>query len=344
MLTPTAVVAVALAAALLAAQRLLAEPATHVNAPLPPHLQAWRARGRMLAVPQGHEMFVLEAGDAASDDVVVLIHGFPTSSHDFHLVLPLFERTGARVVTFDHVGFGLSDKPAEYGYSLMDHADNVLHLLAALNVTRAHFVAHDMGDSVLTEIVARRDRGLLPCGLENVVRSLTFTNGGMRYHLINFQWGQLVLVNPLIGRYVAAFGAVDSRGRVYRSSIRKLWPVARGDTAAEAVREQALNDMYAVTRHNGGLYRLHQLVSYLPERRVWDSRWVDALSRLDVPVLLWWSDSDDVSPLTIPASLESLIPKAVQTPVGWLAGVGHFGMLQSPDAWAAPVLAHIGGA
>jgi hypothetical protein len=51
-------------------------------------------------------------------------------------------------------------------------------------------VAHDMGDSVLTEILAQYEKQLLPACFHSFFRSVTFTNGGMRYDLINFRLSQ----------------------------------------------------------------------------------------------------------------------------------------------------------
>ena len=67
------------------------------------------------------------------------------------------------VVTFDHLGYGFSDKPSQgYTYSLMDQADNAITLWRKLGIAKAHIVSHDMGDSVMTEILTRKMNGQLP--------------------------------------------------------------------------------------------------------------------------------------------------------------------------------------
>ena len=55
------------------------------------------------------------------------------------------------------------------------------------NFRRAHLVAHDMGDSILTEILSRHQRGMLPDYFNGFFRSVTFTNGGMIHDLINLR-------------------------------------------------------------------------------------------------------------------------------------------------------------
>ena len=52
-------------------------------------------------------------------------------------------------------------------------------------------MSHDMGDSVLTEILARHQRAALPGHFDTFFQSITFTNGGMVYDLINKRLGQV---------------------------------------------------------------------------------------------------------------------------------------------------------
>jgi pimeloyl-ACP methyl ester carboxylesterase len=50
--------------------------------------------------------------------VIILIHGFPASSFDYHRAIKTLEAGGHPVLMFDHIGFGLSDKPQEVSISL----------------------------------------------------------------------------------------------------------------------------------------------------------------------------------------------------------------------------------
>ena len=95
-------------------------------------LRAWHGRGRMVPV-LGKEMFVVTAGEEEDRETIILIHGFPTSSLDYADVIdPLAENY--RVVVFDHIGFGFSDKPINYTYSLVDQAEQALALWRTLGI------------------------------------------------------------------------------------------------------------------------------------------------------------------------------------------------------------------
>lgn len=85
---------------------------------------------------------------AAKDEVhVVFLHGFPTSSYDYIKLWPLFKQDHEQnnkiksIVTFDYLGYGFSDKPLEYDYSLFEMADMVDALLMHLsNVQIAYYL------------------------------------------------------------------------------------------------------------------------------------------------------------------------------------------------------------
>jgi pimeloyl-ACP methyl ester carboxylesterase len=78
---------------------------------------AWRRRGRFVTLPEGHRIFCVQEGLGPD---LLLVHGFPSTSHDFAAALP-FLTPRFRVTLFDHLGFGFSDKPAgEVSYSLLD--------------------------------------------------------------------------------------------------------------------------------------------------------------------------------------------------------------------------------
>ncbi|MEV4998174.1 alpha/beta fold hydrolase [Streptomyces niveus] len=100
------------------------------------------------ATVQGHELFYREAGPPDAP-VIVLLHGFPTSSFMFrHLIPELADRY--HVIAPDHLGFGLSDAPpvGDFDYSFDALADLTAQLLAGLGVTRYAIYVQDYGAPV----------------------------------------------------------------------------------------------------------------------------------------------------------------------------------------------------
>src|ERR1700756_6057708 len=117
-------------------------------------LESWKAAGDFFDY-LGFEIFYRLAGRPLGDAPnLLLIHGYPFNSWDWSLIWPtLTERF--TVIAPDMIGMGFSAKPLAYGYAVTDHADMHEALLAKLGVTSAHILAHDLGDSVCQELLAR---------------------------------------------------------------------------------------------------------------------------------------------------------------------------------------------
>src|SRR5260370_35539493 len=85
--------------------------------------------------------------DEGRGDPVVMLHGNPTWSFYYRNLIQAL-RTEYRVIVPDHIGCGLSDKPAtdRYDYSLKRRIDDVQCLLDHLNVRQnVTLVLHDLG-------------------------------------------------------------------------------------------------------------------------------------------------------------------------------------------------------
>jgi pimeloyl-ACP methyl ester carboxylesterase len=97
------------------------------------------------ATVDGHRLFYREAGDAGAP-TLVLLHGFPTSSHMFRDLVPaLADRY--HVIAPDHLGFGLSDAPPvdEFDYTFDALTDLTAALLRGLAVERYAIYVQDYG-------------------------------------------------------------------------------------------------------------------------------------------------------------------------------------------------------
>lgn len=102
------------------------------------------------------------------DNVLVLLHGFPTSSYDWVKVLPSLQQTFDRIIAPDFLGFGFSytdcnakslifrDKPIDHTYSIHEQADIVQSLLSHLKIKTYHILCHDYAVSVAQELLSRQ--------------------------------------------------------------------------------------------------------------------------------------------------------------------------------------------
>jgi len=95
---------------------------------------------------RGARMSFVDEGPREAE-AALLVHGNPTWSFLYRdLVRELAPRM--RCVAPDHVGMGLSDKPASYDYGLGARIEDIETLVAALGLRRVHLVVHDWGGPI----------------------------------------------------------------------------------------------------------------------------------------------------------------------------------------------------
>jgi pimeloyl-ACP methyl ester carboxylesterase len=100
----------------------------------------------------GVTLAVLEEGEGTP---VVLLHGFPDSSHVWRNQIPALVGAGLRVIAPDLRGFGDSDRPDEVdAYAVRHSVTDVVAILDGLDVERAHVVGHDWGAGVAWALAA----------------------------------------------------------------------------------------------------------------------------------------------------------------------------------------------
>ena len=92
--------------------------------------------------------------DAGQGTAVIFLHGLGASMYAWRKNLAPVLAAGFRVVAFDNLGFGSSDKPA-HGYTNADYAHLLVTLMDSLRVSDAALVGHSMGGAVAAEAALR---------------------------------------------------------------------------------------------------------------------------------------------------------------------------------------------
>ena len=136
--------------------------------------------------------------EGTSESTIVFLHGYPSSSLDYEYIWDYIPEEYS-ILAHDHLGFGKSDKPYDYSYSLIDQADYAIKLCERLNLKKIHLVAHDYGTSVATEIIARNNNKQLQIDLQSV----TLCNGSMLIDMAKLRPIQRLLKNKWIGPFIA---------------------------------------------------------------------------------------------------------------------------------------------
>jgi pimeloyl-ACP methyl ester carboxylesterase len=248
---------------------------------------------------------------------LVLIHGFPTASWDWEALWPdLTQRF--RVYSLDMIGFGLSAKPADYAYSLVDQANLFESFLSGEGVTGYHVLAHDYGDTVAQELLARQQEP----GMRPKLLSIAFLNGGLFPETHRPELIQKLLLSPL-GPLIARR---MNRAKLAQNMRRIFGPATQPD-------EALLDNFWWLLTRNKGLAVMHKLIHYMVERRERRARWVGALQNARIPLKLINGAADPISGEHMADRYRELVPQADVTLLG---GIGHYPQVEAASA----VLAH----
>jgi pimeloyl-ACP methyl ester carboxylesterase len=280
-----------------------------------PSVEAWQASGRYFDF-KGHRVFLRVDGPEDAPPLL-LIHGFPTASWDWCKLWPELARTH-RLIAADMLGLGLSAKPRGHRYTVAEQADLFVAACAEAGVHEVAVLAHDLGDTVAQELIARQLDGRLPLHLRGVI----LLNGGLFPETHRPVLLQKLLLSPF-GRLIAGL-----------SSRRKLAANLRAIAGDHKPSEAELDAAWQLMSRDGGRGALPGLIRYIRERREHRARWVGALERCPVPLTVIDGLVDPISGAHMIARLRELkIPAHIVE----LPGVGHYPQIEAPAAVLAAV-------
>ncbi len=292
------------------------------SAGLPAGVRQWRDGGRMLSTGAGRVFVRSSAGDPAAGPTVLLLHGFPSSSYDFREVT---DRLGERPwLTLDFLGFGVSDKPRPHRYSLFEQADIVEQVVADHQLVAGPgpivLIAHDMGTSVATELLARDVDGTLGFDLQRAVLS----NGSIIIERASLRPSQKILRGPL--------GPLMSRLTNRRSFIRGF---GRLFSTSHPLSEAEADAQWALMARDDGDRILHLLCAYLDERVRYAARWHGAIRDWPKRLAFLWATADPVATTNVLDGLRQLRPTAELVQ---LHGIGHYPQIEVPAEFTGSAL------
>jgi|HubBroStandDraft_3_1064219.scaffolds.fasta_scaffold05152_4 pimeloyl-ACP methyl ester carboxylesterase len=279
-----------------------------------PRAAEWIAENDTLVSRRGHRIAFRRRG---AGPTLLLLHGFPTWSYDYAEVASDLARDHD-VITLDFLGYGASDKPNPYEYSVAESADIVEDLTAHLGVKSTRLVIHDYGGIVGQELVDRANKGQLGFAIDSIV----MLNCGIVYSAYRPTRAQKLLIMPVVGKLLAS--------RVSAARIRSLLDEVRGSKLTQT----EFDDLWLGMSRENGEKLWHLLIKYNAERAIHHRRWETALANWDGPLYLVWGPDDPVSGRHVLEQAVKVLPHATVTE---LAGVGHYPQSEAPQAVAAAV-------
>jgi pimeloyl-ACP methyl ester carboxylesterase len=274
---------------------------------------AWLRAGAFIEIG-GRRIYVREREGDPARPPVLFLHGYPSSSYDWRHAFG--ELDAHRLIVFDFLGYGLSDKPRDLVYSLRIQADIVEAVAKRFTNEPVIIVSHDMGSSVATEILARDLEGKLSFP----VRSALLFNASLVREQASLLWGQKVLLSrlgPLAARLTTQVG--------FRRQFGGIFSKAHPLSAEEAA------DQWSLLTHGDGHRLLQRLIYYNHERvsPPFADRWHGALRDWPGRLELGWAELD---PICTEAVLQAVLALRPHAEVTRLPGLGHYPQIEDPRA------------
>ena len=247
--------------------------------------------------------------DEGQGDVVLFVHGTPTWSYEYRHLIAALSKTH-RCVAPDHLGFGLSDRPADFAYTPEAHAPVLAEFVQQLGLDRITLVVHDFGG---------------PIGLPLATRA---SSPVARVVILN-SWAWPLDDDPSMARAARLISGAAGRFlyKYANASLRLIMPSAYGDRRklTKAIHRQYLE---VFRDRDARLLVLHALArSLLGSREHYRGvlTGMPALRRL--PVLIVWGMKDTALKPAQLARWQQLLPGAT---VAKLAAAGHWPHEEDP--------------
>ena len=266
----------------------------------------WYENGKITTI-NSLEVFYTRVGKG---EVLLCIHGFPSSSWDFEAIWPsLISRFDC--IAHDLIGLGKSAKPF-IPLSVSLQADVIEELLVSLEIKEAHILAHDLGDTVAQELLARQ--------FNNTSKiqwlSCVLMNGGIFPETHKPLFTQLLLLSSL-GPIVVKFMSE----KTLKKSFTKIFSHANPPS------DEFIRDTWNLITENNGRQMIPKLLNYMIERKKNRERWVTPLEKAVVPIRLINGIEDPISGKHMAEHFEKLIPYA---DVIYLENAGHYPQVERP--------------
>ncbi len=274
------------------------------------NLTEWRAGGEFL----DYKSFPIFYRRAASRrETLLLLHGFPTSSHDYHKI---WNRLAERfsLLAFDMIGYGFSAKPVDFDYTTFNQVDILQSLIAHLNIEKIHVLAHDYGNTITLELLARHAENRLNFSIETIC----FLNGALFPETNRPVLAQKLLLSPL----GFIFGKMITDA-IFKKNLASIFGANSQPSGAE------LNEFLQLFKRNDGRRIAHKLVRYMKERQTNRARWLAALQNMTQSFRFIDGSEDKVSGAHLVRRFRELVPH--QKDIIELPGIGHFPHLEVPE-------------
>ena len=216
-----------------------------------------------------------EFGNPA-DPTLILVHGYTASTYVWKTVAPMLAERGFHVIAVDLIGFGYSDKPAWFDYTIQSQARMITRLMNLLGIGQATIVGSSYGGAVSSVLTLD-----YPERVKKLVLVSAVINDRPKEHPLM----KLATV-PGIGEALTPF-ILDSK-ILTKSRMQQTFSAENRHLVTDERVNSVRRPLSAADGHN----------SVLQSARNWDANRIEEDANLiDQPTLLIWGEQDTVIPI-----------------------------------------------
>jgi pimeloyl-ACP methyl ester carboxylesterase len=271
------------------------------------------------ATVSGRKVFYRQAGDPALPKII-LLHGFPTSSHMYRDLIPLLADS-FHVIAPDYIGFGQSEAPsaAEFGYSFDSLTAHIAGLIDRLGLDSYILYMQDYGGPVGFRLFTQHPDRVAGFVIQNANAYLAGV-GDMPKQIFLPLWNK-------------RDASTEAAARAFLSADTTKFQYLVGASNPDAVSPDNWTiDQALLDRPGTDTYQLDLLEDYKSNVALYDS-WHAAFRQHQPKTLIIWGKND---PFFIPAGAEAFQQDLPQARLTWL-DAGHFVLDENADAVAAEI-------
>lgn len=272
-------------------------------------LNEWAKKGQMVSVLD-KEVFIIDEG--RSENTLVILHGYGTSSIDYYKVLPELTKH-FRVVIQDFIGFGFSDKTSGYYFNIIEQADITMSLWRILGLKNITLLSHNYGIQVAIEILTRQ-RKLLSI---NLVENLIFLNSTLSFNYKNSSENKIEPLQDFTNRTRQMLTSFS----FYKKKLKELF------FDDNKISEEEIKAKWTLIHHKEGSQIIDFLYDYNTESKLLWKRWFSYLSKNRIPSKIIVGKNDPI----FDENESNLFAEELQNnQLNFIENCGHYPMLEKP--------------
>lgn len=249
-----------------------------------------------------------------SGKVLFIIHGYGTSSYDYHKIIGDLQETN-RVIAPDLIGFGLSSKPKGYYFSIIDQAQILAQFIRLLDIKEATFISQGIGSSVFCELVSLIKSNTIDLKIRNIV----LLNLSLSLEISSKKENQ-----DFLEKFIASiFLKFTISFEMFKKYLKKSF------YNDELISEDELKVYWDLMNLNDGRKTLKFIDYAIVECENFSDRWLKALNNYAATLHLIWGMEDPSGNLETPYKIRESI-EFDENNLFYLEKCGYFTMLEKP--------------